>query len=191
MKSADAETVNAILSPILKQDPNWLTFGLSSADGWNLSSFTTAPHSVNIADRDYFQTAIAGHDGVSSVVIARALNAKTIVLAVPVSFTDGTQGVLSGALSLANLEKQMSQIVASTTIELRFVDRLGQEFIGPEATGDTLPDRSTRPEVRDGLAGATSSIIGPDARGRDALVTYAPATRPAWVVILTEPTATA
>ena len=191
MKSADAETVNAILSPILKQDPNWLTFGLSSADGWNLSSFTTAPHSVNIADRDYFQTAIAGHDGVSSVVIARALNAKTIVLAVPVSFTDGTQGVLSGALSLANLEKQMSQIVPSTTIELRFVDRLGQEFIGPEATADTLPDRSTRPEVRDGLAGATSSIIGADARGRDALVTYAPATRPAWVVILTEPTATA
>src|SRR6266550_8124882 len=93
VKDADVQNVNAILTPILRQDPNWLTFGLSSADGWNLSSFTTAPHTVNIADRDYFQTAIAGHDGVGSVVIARSLNAKTIVLAVPVSFTDGTKGV--------------------------------------------------------------------------------------------------
>ena len=191
VKSADTETVNAILSPILKQDQNWLTFGLSSADGWNLSSFTTAPHTVNIADRDYFRAAAAGNDGVGSVVIARSLNAKTIVLAVPVSFDDGTKGVLSGALSLANLEKQMSQIVPSRTIELRFVDRLGQEFIGPEASGETLPDQSSKPEVQEGLAGATGSIIAADARARDALVTYSPATRPGWVVILSEPTASA
>jgi hypothetical protein len=63
--------VNAILRPIIQNDPTWLTIGLS---------LTTAPHSVNIADRDYFQAAIGGKEGVGSVLLARrSLNAKTIL----------------------------------------------------------------------------------------------------------------
>ena len=192
VKDADVQNVNAILTPILRQDPNWLTFGLSSADGWNLSSFTTGPHTVNISDRDYFQAALAGRDGVGSVLLTRgSLNTKTIVLAVPVTFNDGTKGVLSGALSLVNLERQLGQVVPSETIDLRMVDRLGHEFIGANAGGDSLPDENARPEVRDGLAGQSKALVAKDTRGRDGLLAYAPAVKAGWVVILSEPIATA
>src|SRR5207237_9476407 len=107
IRGAEVATVNTILQPIIQNDPNWLTIGLSAGDGWNLSSLTTAAHSVNIADRDYFQAAITGKDGVGSVLVARGtLNAKTIVLAGPVTFDNGTTGVLSGGLAVANHETQ-------------------------------------------------------------------------------------
>lgn len=192
VRGADAETVNAILKPIIQNDPNWLTIGLSSADGWNLSSLTTAPHSVNIADRDYFQSAIAGNDGVSSVVVTRGtLKAKTIVLATPVVFDDGTKGVLSGALSLANIEKLLNEVVPGAAIDLRVIDRLGHQFIGPGSDAETFPDQNTLPEVQRGLAGLSNAILSSDSLGRESLVAFAPATRANWVIVLSEPTASA
>ena len=131
---------------------------------------------MNIADRDYFKAAIAGKDGVGSVLVARGtLNAKTIVLAVPVTFDSGAKGVLSGALALANIEKQLNDVVPGSAIELRVIDRLGHQFIGPGSAGDTLPDQNALPEVRQGLAGASSTITSSDAAGRDSLVAFAPA----------------
>src|SRR2546423_3127208 len=38
IRAADVDTVNAILRPIIQNDPNWLTIALSSAERWNLSS---------------------------------------------------------------------------------------------------------------------------------------------------------
>jgi signal transduction histidine kinase len=192
IRGADVDTVNAILKPIIEKDPNWLTIGLSAADGWNLSSLTTAAHSVNIADRDYFQAAIADRDGVGSVLVTRGtLRAKTIVLAVPVAFDNGTKGVLSGALSLANIEKQLNDVVPGTAIDLRVIDRLGHQFIGAGSDADTLPDQNARPEVREGLAGMSNSIVSNDPAGRESLIAFAPATRAGWVVVLSEPTALA
>jgi signal transduction histidine kinase len=192
IRGADADTVNAILRPIVQNDPNWLTIGLSAADGWNLSSLTTAPHSVNIADRDYFRAATAGKDGVGSVLVARgSLNAKTIVLAVPVTFDNGAQGVLSGALSLDNIDKQLNDVIPGSTINLRVIDRLGHEFIGPGSSGDTLPDQNALPEVRQGLAGASGTITANDAAGRESLIAFAPAKLAGWVIVLSEPTTSA
>ena len=192
VRGADSDTVNSILQPIIKNDSNWLTIALSSGDGWNISSLTTAAHSVNISDRDYFRAALAGADGVGSVLVARgSLKAKTIVLAVPVTFDNGSKGVLSGALSLANIEKQLSDVVPGTAIDLRVIDRLGHQFIGPGSDADTLPDQNALPEVQRGLAGASSTILAKDSVGRDSLVAFAPATLAGWVIVLSEPTATA
>ena len=192
IRGADADTVNAILKPIIQNDSNWLTIALSAGDGWNLSSLTTAAHSVNIADRDYFQAALAGNDGVGSVLVARGtLKAKTIVLAVPVAFDDGTKGVLSGALSLANIEKQLNDVVPGTAIDLRVIDRLGHQFIGPGSDADTLPDQNSRTEVQQGLAGVSNAIVGNDPSGRDSLIAFAEAARAGWVVVLSEPTSSA
>ncbi|HKC91848.1 MAG TPA: ATP-binding protein [Candidatus Limnocylindria bacterium] len=192
IRGADVDTVNTILRPIIQNDPNWLTIGLSAADGWNLSSLTTPAHSVNIADRDYFQAAIAGNEGVGSVLAARGtLKAKTIVLAVPVTFDNGTKGVLSGALSLANIEQQLSDVVPGAAIGLRVIDRLGHQFIGPGSDADTLPDQNGLPEVQRGLAGVSSALRSNDSVGRENLIAFAPATRAGWVVVLGEPTASA
>ena len=192
IRSADVDTVNTILRPIVQGDPNWLTIGLSSADGWNLSSLTTAAHSVNISDRDYFQAAVAGNDSVGSVLVTRGtLRAKTIVLAVPVAFDNGTKGVLSGALSLANIEKQLNDVVPGSTINLRVIDRLGHQFIGPGSEGDTLPDQNALPEVQRGLAGLSNTLLSNDPAGSESLTAFAPATQAGWVIVLAEPAASA
>ena len=192
IRSADVDTVNTILRPIVQGDPNWLTIGLSSADGWNLSSLTTAAHSVNISDRDYFQAAVAGNDSVGSVLVTRwTLRAKTIVLAVPVAFDNGTKGVLSGALSLANIEKQLNDVVPGSTINLRVIDRLGHQFIGPGSEGDTLPDQNALPEVQRGLAGLSNTLLSNDPAGSESLTAFAPATQAGWVIVLAEPAASA
>ncbi len=192
IRGADVDTVNTVLRPIIQNDSNWLTIALSAADGWNLSSLTTAAHSVNIADRDYFQAAISGNDGVGSVLVTRGtLKAKAIVLAVPVAFENGTRGVLSGALSLANIEKQLNDVVPGAAIDLRVIDRLGHQFIGPGSEADTLPDQNALPEVRQGLAGTSSAIVSNDTAGRESLIAFAPATRAGWVVVLSEPTSSA
>jgi len=192
IRDADVDTVNTILRPIVQNDANWLTIGLSSADGWNLSSLTTAAHSVNISDRDYFQAALAGKDGVGSVLVTRGtLRAKTIVLAVPVAFADGTKGVLSGALALANIEKQLNDVVPGAAIDLRVIDRLGHQFIGPGSDADTLPDQSALPEIKQGLAGISNATLSNDAAGRESLIAFAPAPRAGWVVVLSEPTSSA
>jgi len=192
IRGADVATVNTTLRPIIQNDPNWLTIGLSAADGWNLSSLTTAAHSVNIADRDYFQAAIGGKDGVGSVLVTRGtLNAKTIVLAVPVAFDNGTKGVLSGALALANIEKQLNDVVPGSAIDLRVIDRLGHQFIGPGSAADTLPDQNALPEVRQGLAGVSNTITSSDPAGRESLIAFAPAPLAGWVIVLSEPTTSA
>jgi signal transduction histidine kinase len=192
IRDADVDTVNTILKPIIQNDPSWLTIALSAADGWNLSSLTTAAHSVNIADRDYFQAAIGGKDGVGSVLAPRGtLTAKTIVLAVPVAFDNGTKGVLSGALSLANIEKQLGDVVPGSSIDLRVIDRLGHQFIGPGSEGGTLPDQNTLTEVRQGLAGVSNAIVANDLSGRESVIAFAPAPRAGWVIVLSEPTSSA
>ena len=192
IRASEADTVNSVLRPVIQNDPSWLTIGLSSSDGWNVSSLTTAAHSVNIADRDYFQAALAGRDGVGSVLVTRGtLRAKAIVLAVPVAFGNGQKGVLSGALSLANIETQLNDVVPESTIDLRVIDRLGHQFIGPGSDADTLPDQSALPEVQQGLAGLANTILSKDAAGADSLLAFAPAARAGWVIVLSEPTVSA
>ena len=192
IRGADVDTVNSVLRPIIQNDPNWLTIALSAADGWNLSSLTTAAHSVNIADRDYFQAAIAGNDGVGSVLAPRGtLSAKTIVLAVPVAFDNGSKGVLSGALSLANIETQLNDVIPGSAIDLRVIDRLGHQFIGPGSGGATLPDQNALTEVRQGLAGLSNAIVTNDLSARESVIAFAPAPRAGWVVVLSEPTSSA
>ena len=192
VRLADAQNVNAILTPIIQNDPNWLTIGLSGADGFNITSFTTPPHTVSIADRDYFQAAIAGRTGISSVIVTRGnLKTKTIVLAVPVVFDDGTRGVLSGALKLDKVDEELRSVVPAPSIELRVVDRNGQEFIGPGGEEENAPDVHARPEVVEGLAGKSNALVAKDLQGRDALVAFAPAPVAGWVVILSEPAAAA
>jgi len=82
-------------------------------------------------------------------------------------------------------------VVPGSAIELRVIDRLGHQFIGPGSAGDTLPDQNAVPEVRQGLAGASSTITSSDAAGRDSLVAFAPAPLAGWVIVLSEPASSA
>ena len=180
------EQIVAELGPILAENPNWITFGVSDADGWNLSSFTTGPHSVNIADRDYFKGALAsGMPSIGSVVLARSTGQKTIVIAMPITFANGARGVFSGALNVSQVGQQVRDVVGP---ELAFtlVDEHGSAFVGPTLPSDQLVDLSGDRSVQLASGGAT----GAEVQGGD-LVAYAKAPTARWSLILREPAAVA
>lgn len=182
------DRLNSFLREISDESAVWLTVGLSGSDGLNISSLTTPPGTVNISDRDYFQSALAGRPAVGSAILARALNAKSVVVAVPVGTVDSRRAVLSAALALDEVERELLAALPAG-IELTLVDRRGQEFVGPEDIGDTFPIVGDRPGVvaaMRGESGATLFTID----GVEQLVAYAPAPAAGWAVVLRQPAAT-
>jgi signal transduction histidine kinase/CheY-like chemotaxis protein len=186
-----SDQVTAELAPVLKADPDWVTFGLSDADGWNLSSFTSAPHSVNISDRDYFQGALAtGKPSIGSVILARSLGTKTIIIALPVTFTDGRRGVFSGALSLTRIGQQLDEVVGGNGTTLTLFDEHGTAFFGPGVAPDQVGDVSADPLVGQIRAGASGAEVRSTSAG-DEVVAYANAPTAHWGVLLRQPAAIA
>lgn len=186
-----SEQVTAELAPLVRADPNWVTFGLSAADGWNISSFTSAPHTVNISDRDYFQGALAtGKAAIGSVILARSLNAKTIVIALPITFSDGRRGVFSGALSLAQIGAQLGDVVAGSGMTITLFDGHGTAFIGPGVTADQVGDVSADPLLPRISAGETGAVVR-TRNGTEEIVAFANAPTAHWGVMLSQPAAMA
>ncbi len=185
-----AEQLSAELTPVIKADPDWITFGLSSADGWNLSALSTAPHTVNIADRDYFQGALAtGGPSIGSVILARSLGTKTIIIAVPVTFANGEKGVFSGALSLTRIGQQLGDIVSGGGTTVTLFDEKGTAFVGPGVAPDQVGDVSADPLLARIRSGASGAAVR-SANG-DEVVAYASAATARWGVLLRQPTAVA
>lgn len=190
-RQADPATINDLIAAILRVDPNWLTLGLSDADGWNISSTSAPVHTVNVADRDYFQDVMRTRSpSVGATVIARGtLATKTAVLAVPITFMNGTVGVLSGALQFDRGARVLGNAVPPG-VELHVIDRRGQEFIGSRSSADTAPIVTDRPDVAATLSsssGARTVTVG----GQDTLVTYAKPDLSGWTLILARPVAVA
>ena len=180
------EQMVAELAPVLAANPNWITFGVSDADGWNLSSFTVAPHSVNVSDRDYFKGALAtGKPSIGSVILARSTGQKTIIIALPVTFADGRRGVFSGALNVTQVGDQLRDVVG-TGIAITLVDEHGTAFVGPGLPQDQLVDLSADRFTQLAVGGTT----GADVRaltGGDQIVAYARAPTARWGVVLDQP----
>lgn len=186
-----SDQVTAELAPVLKADPDWVTFGLSDADGWNLSSFTSAPHSVNISDRDYFQGALSsGKPSIGSVILARSLGTKTIIIALPVTFADGRRGVFSGALSLTRIGQQLGDVVGGNGTTITLFDDHGTAFVGPGVAPDQVGDVSADPLVPKIRAGASGAEVRAAGAG-DEVVAYANAPNAHWGVLLRQPAAIA
>jgi signal transduction histidine kinase/ActR/RegA family two-component response regulator len=184
------EQIVAELAPVLAANPNWITFGVSDADGWNLSSFTAAPHTVNVSDRDYFKGALeTGKPSIGSVILARSTGQKTIIIALPVTFADGRRGVFSGALNVTQVGDQLRDIVGSG-IAITLVDEHGTAFVGPDLPKDQLVDLSADRLVQLAAGGATGADLRA-APGGDQLVGYARAATARWGVLLRAPAAVA
>lgn len=183
------EQLNAFLREISDESAVWLTVGLSGPDGLNISALTTLPGTVNVSDRDYFQRALAGQPAVGSAIFARALNVTSVVVAVPVVATDGRRTVLSAALSLEEVERELLASLPQG-IELSLADRRGQEFIGPGGVRDTFPVVSDLPGVAAAMRGESGAQVF-TIDGVDQLVAYAPAPTAGWAVVLRQPAAVA
>ncbi|MBI2773759.1 MAG: PAS domain-containing protein [Chloroflexi bacterium] len=181
--------LNTLLRSITDGNPVWITVALSGSDGFNISSLTAPARSVSIADRDYFRGAVAGTPTVGTAILARSTGVKTLVVAVPVTLAAGGRAVLSAALSLTDVEKELGQALPPST-QLVIVDRLGQQFIGAGPVADTFPVVKGQTGVDAVLRGETDAVVT-SVDGREQLVAYAPAPLAGWGVILRESTVSA
>jgi PAS domain S-box-containing protein len=187
-----SDQVTAELAPVLRANPSWVTFGLSDAEGWNLSSFTSAPHTVNVSDRDYFRGALAtGRPSIGSVILARSLGTKTIIIAIPVTFEDGRRGVFSGALSVTRIAEQLGDVVGGSGTTLTLFDERGTAFVGPGVLPDQIGDVSADPLVARIRQGGAAGAEVRSAPGGDEVVAYANAPTARRGVLLRQPTAIA
>jgi signal transduction histidine kinase len=191
VQAATPANANEVLGPVLAADPTWLTLALSDAQGLNITSFSAPARTVNISDRDYFQQAMTtAQPAVGSVITPRGtLARKTVVIATPIRFADGSRGALSGALALDSVEDILREALPAG-LTLLVVDRTGREFIGPQATSGVAPLVANDADVRlamPGGAGATVLTLA----GVDTLVAYARADDPGWSIMLEQPAAAA
>lgn len=182
------DQLNAFLREIADENDAWITVGLSGADGLNISGLAAPAGSVNVSDRDYFQGALAGRPAVGSAILTRALNVASVIVAVPVVTSGGGRAVLSAALALEDVEREL-QAALPSGIELRVTDRRAQEFIAPGETLGTFPIVGDRPGVAAAMRGESGAGVF-TVDGAEHVVAYAPAPTAAWAVVLRQPAAT-
>ena len=188
----NADDTARFLKSLAGENPDWDGAGFVGADGWNLATSGTAPRTVYVGDRSYFQQAIAtGRPVVSNGVIGRLRGAAGVVLAAPAPLATGGRGVFLVSLPSATLGRSLQAQIGTGSIAVRVVDAAGQALVS--SNGEPVTELAVlrgRPEVDAVLAGEAGSQIVP-VDGRETLVAYAPVRSYGWGALIAEPTASA
>lgn len=73
---------------------------------YRASSETNAINRINIADRDYFKTALLGTTVISDVVISKVTGRPVFIIAAPIRDEGIVVGVMTGVVDLKRLNRQ-------------------------------------------------------------------------------------
>jgi signal transduction histidine kinase len=190
--SARVPGIQETFESILAENPDWEGWGLAGPDGWNIVSTGAPPHTLNVADRPYFQEAVrTGQTVVSPAVLNRRTGNPTVVLAVPVDFEDG-RGAIIVSLSTARLASELRAMREDSSVRITLVDAEGTLFASPDGSpsGDLTSLRG-RPSVEAALRGDVGSLLSTEPSGREIVVAYAPVTGLGWGIIVAQPTVAA
>lgn len=96
------------------QRTGYLAFAFADKNG-NSTVFNTQRETTNVANRDYFKTAIAGKAAVSDVLVSSVTGKPVILYAVPVSKNGQVVGVLYGRKDGESLSDTVSEITYKKT----------------------------------------------------------------------------
>ena len=96
------------------QRTGYLAFAFADKNG-NSTVFNTQRETTNVANRDYFKTAIAGKAAVSDVLVSSVTGKPVILYAVPVSKNGQVVGVLYGRKDGGSLSETVSDITYKKT----------------------------------------------------------------------------
>lgn len=189
---ANADAAARYLKRLADANPAWDGAGFVDADGWNLVTHSTPPHSVYVGDRPYFQKAVAtGRPVVSNGIVGRVRGSAGVVLAAPVDLPTGGRGIFVVALPTARLGQSLQAQIGSGQIQVVVVDAASQALVSDApAPLTSLASLRGRPEIDAVLAGAAGSQVVQIA-GAETLVAYAPVAAHGWGVLVAEPTASA
>lgn len=184
-----AETYQAILA----ENPDWVGWGLSAPDGWNLVTTGAPPGTLNIGDRPYFRDVLrTGQPVVSPAVLNRRTGEPTVVLAVPADLEGSGRGAIIVSLSTARLSSELQALRQDASVRVALVDAEGTLIARPggDATAD-LPSMRGRPAFDAALRGEVGSMVGPDDDRIESVIAYAPVAALGWGIVVSQPTASA
>lgn len=192
--AADLAALGTLFQGIAETNDVLEGISLWDGEGWNLATAADglpapAPGTVNVADGDYFREVMAkGRPFVSPAVMARLQQTPTVFLSVPVQRSGSQRAVLSGALSLDGLRRQLRAVLPLPGIALILVDREGQVFVHPDPlVMGTLSSWRNRANVTAALAGHEGSWMVRDAGGEEVLVASARVPSSGWMVVVQQP----
>lgn len=109
---------------------------------------------VNVADRDYFKLAISGKSCVSDVLISKATNKPSIIVAAPI-IRDGTvKGVIYGVADGTELMNISNQIKVGESGYTYIANKAGVLMAHPDVNKvltqyNPVEDAENNPEIRD------------------------------------------
>ncbi len=123
----DREACGAHLVALLRELPSYANLGVATPDGTVVCSAVPLPGPVNIADRPYFQRALATHDlGVGEYQVGRITGRPTLNLGYPVRDARGTvQGLVFAAIDLTWVSELATATQLPAGAELFVVDGAG------------------------------------------------------------------
>jgi len=140
---------------------------------------------VNIADRDYFQSALRGMTNFSDPIQSKVTNTLTIIGTAPIYGTDNKiVGVIGANLSIASLQNQIEQILSqSPGYSIVLLDKNAIPLYNQLNSGSV--ERRT-PLVETFYMDAVQNKTGNEIsalRGQDYLISYRPVANTEWVVV--------
>jgi methyl-accepting chemotaxis protein WspA len=151
------------------------------------SSTPQASRDVTVADRDYFQRALAGELVVSEVIKSKTSGNPVVVVAVPVRSGDTSMGVLLGALDLKVFTRQFVDPLKIGSSGYVFVaDRRGVICSHPDASlvmATNLTSLAFGPEILKNRNGSMRY----DYKDEEVLAAYRTDPVSGWIVVARAP----
>lgn len=187
IKTFDMIKAKALLTAIQKAQPE-VMLALDDVKGNQVVRGDSAAL-INVADRDYFQTAMKGQaETISEAVFSKNTNQFVVNLLIPVhNDTGAVQGAMQGVIALKKLSEFATKL-STNGATVYVLDSTGKVLAHPDA--ELVKERADMGQaayVKEGLAAKTggSSII--NEHGAKKLVTYSYNERTGWLVCMEVP----
>jgi hypothetical protein len=154
--------------------PGVLLFAAPNGTYWTVSG---GKMSANIADRDYFKTAMAGRVSIGDLVTSRSTGKAQTIVAVPVRNAGGTViGVLAGSIFLEELSAQLkAELGIGSNVVFWAIDGTGKIAIHSDASNLFVEPRKMSPalaKVGDEMLSNDSGTMTYAFRGAERTIVY-------------------
>ncbi|WP_379129512.1 methyl-accepting chemotaxis protein [Paenibacillus sp. sgz500958] len=101
------------------------TLLIVNMDGQALLMNNSESPSLNVKDREYFQTAVKGTEAVSGVITSKDSGKQVVAVAQPLIIDGNTRGVLIGTLIFDSIAKAAAEVKVGETGYAYMIDRTG------------------------------------------------------------------
>jgi signal transduction histidine kinase len=173
----------SLLERVRATNPDWDQIAVVDTEGHSLASAGAPPVDSPRLRSLIGQVLESGKASVAAVEANPGAGARLLV-GIPLTFGDGTRGVLLVSPSIRVLAAELRAEARGPQLEFALVDGRGATLIAPpQSSSNPAYDPAVLDSVRAGDVG--SRQIG------DLLMAYAPVSGARWLVVLTQPTSVA